>query len=49
MSKGKGEAILHNLEHLTKSDKEDVNTMLRVGAHLHGRNGFNLVRCVESI
>ncbi|HDR7632408.1 TPA: hypothetical protein QCX75_001090 [Bacillus mycoides] len=48
MSKRKGEAILHNLDQLTKSDKEDVNTMLRVGMHLHGRDGFNLVRCVES-
>ncbi|MFV5173961.1 hypothetical protein [Bacillus cereus] len=44
----KGEAILHNLDQLTKSDREDVNTMLRVGTHLYGCDGFNLIRCEES-
>ncbi|AHX20190.1 hypothetical protein COJ37_13655 [Bacillus cereus] len=44
MSKRHGEAFLHNLDQLTKSDKEDVNTMLRIGTHLHGRDGFNLMR-----
>ncbi|MRC15537.1 hypothetical protein COM38_07485 [Bacillus toyonensis] len=44
----KGEAILHNLDQLTKSDREEVNTMLRVGTHLHGRDCFNLTRCEES-
>lgn len=44
----KGEAILHNLDQLTKSDREDVNTMIRVGTHLHGRDGFNLIRCGKS-
>ncbi|AFV20303.1 MULTISPECIES: hypothetical protein [Bacillus] len=48
MSKRKGEAILHILDQLTKSDKEDVNIMLRVGAHLHGRDGFNLIRCAKT-
>ncbi|MCU5440505.1 hypothetical protein OB983_17550 [Bacillus cereus] len=43
-----GEAVLYNLDQLTKTDRENVTTMLRVGTHLHGRNGFNLVRCVES-
>ncbi|MEB9609440.1 hypothetical protein P4J23_05220 [Bacillus cereus] len=44
----RGGAILHNLDQLTKSDREDVNTMLRVGTHLHGHDGFNLTRCEES-
>ncbi|MGR6019364.1 hypothetical protein ACT7CU_16600 [Bacillus paranthracis] len=48
MSKEKGEAILHILDQLTKSDKEDVNIMLRVGAHLHRRDGFNLIRCAKT-
>ncbi|PED62549.1 hypothetical protein CN681_18650 [Bacillus toyonensis] len=40
--------FLDHLDKLTKSDKENVGTMLRVGAEMYGRDGFNLVRCEES-
>lgn len=48
MEQPKRARFLDHIDKLTKTDRENVHTMLRVGAELHGRDGFNLVRNEES-